>query len=414
MAAAHATPASSGTHRPLDIGVYGARGIPSTYSGYETFLSTLLPELAARGHRVVMYCRKGAVEDATSHRRVERVLLPALGGKRLNTLSHGFLAAMRARLARHDVVLVVNIANVPYCLLARASGQPTVLNTDGQEWLRGKWGALARRYFHTCARLCRFASPGVVTDSAVMAAIYRSKFSCESTVIPYSWEGVPAEPLPESQLSRHGLTPGQYIVIGGRLNPENNIHRVVDAYRSWNRRLPLVVLGAANYRSPITDFVTHAAAEDERILVFGHVSDRSTFATLVSQAAVYVHAHSVGGINPSLVEALGAGARVLALDTPFNREAAGSAASYFASFGQELLSALESSVAEPSATRREVRAAAAQRARDQFSLKDIADAYEALLLATAGRPPRQRTVMRTRWYEPPATVGSQASMAAKR
>ena len=126
--------------KPLNIGVFGARGIPSTYSGYETFLTTLLPELVARGHRVTMYCRRGETEGDDHYLGVDRVILPAIPGKQFSTLSHGAVASLRSRIARHDVVLTVNVANAAFCALHRYTGRPIVLNTDGQEWLRGKWG----------------------------------------------------------------------------------------------------------------------------------------------------------------------------------------------------------------------------------------------------------------------------------
>src|SRR3954451_19497438 len=95
----------------LNVGVYGARGIPSTYSGYETFLTTLLPALAQRGHEVTMYCRRGQTAQSGRYQGVRRVVLPAIPGKQFNTLSHGAFAAVAARSRRHDVVLVVNVAN---------------------------------------------------------------------------------------------------------------------------------------------------------------------------------------------------------------------------------------------------------------------------------------------------------------
>lgn len=102
------------TSGSLDIGVYGTRGVPSTYSGYETFLTTLLPELVSRGDRVTMYCRTGEELGAGDWKGVRRRVLPAIPGKNLNTLSHGLVAGAVARVARHDVVLVVNVANAAY------------------------------------------------------------------------------------------------------------------------------------------------------------------------------------------------------------------------------------------------------------------------------------------------------------
>ena len=149
---------AAGPGRSLDIGVYGARGVPSTYSGYETFLTLLLPELAANGDRVTIYCRSGEDFDASDWNGVHRTVLPAIPGKNTSTLSHGLVAAVAARAARHDVVLVVNVANAAFCALGRYTGQPVVLNVDGQEWLRGKWGTTARRIFHSSARIAKWCA----------------------------------------------------------------------------------------------------------------------------------------------------------------------------------------------------------------------------------------------------------------
>lgn len=124
------------TARPMNIGVYGSRGIPSTYSGYETFLTVLLPELVRRGHAVTIYCRRDAVPDEPEYQGVRKRFLPSIQTKELGTLTHGALSAVTARARRHDVILVVNPANALFCWAATRTGQPVVLNTDGQEWLR--------------------------------------------------------------------------------------------------------------------------------------------------------------------------------------------------------------------------------------------------------------------------------------
>ena len=174
-----------GRGESLDIGVYGARGVPSTYSGYETFLTTLLPELVRQGDSVTIYCRPGDGVDSTPWEGVQRRVLPAIPGKNLNTLSHGLVAGLAARAARHDVLLVVNVANAPFCLIGHRTGQPVVLNTDGQEWLRDKWGGVARSVFKGSARIARHCATSLIADCDAMAELYRTEFGAESTVIPY-------------------------------------------------------------------------------------------------------------------------------------------------------------------------------------------------------------------------------------
>lgn len=381
----------------LNLGVFGARRIPSTYSGYETFLTVLLPELASRGHRVTMYCRPAeGKDDVGDYRGVARVELPALRSKQLNTLSHGLVAAARARIAGHDVVLAVNVANAAFTLLARASGQRSVLNTDGQEWLRGKWGRFAKTYFRMSARIAGLSSCALVSDSEGMRSIYRTDFHADSTVIPYCWSNLDTFTSCDALGSR-GLRSRGYLLVAGRLNPENNIDRVVDAYVHSGISMPLLVLGAANYDSPVARHIHQVAQSHRGIIVGGHVGDRGSFAALLREAAVYIHAHSVGGINPSLLEAMGCGARIIALSTSFNREAAGDTATYFSSFPDDLPVLLRGIEAAGPTAYDELRQRAQQRVLELFNLEAIADAYEELLLAVAEAHPWRQTTITTRW-----------------
>jgi glycosyltransferase involved in cell wall biosynthesis len=381
---------------PLDVGVFGARGIPSTYSGYETFLTTLLPQLAARGHRVTMYCRRGEIDGSGPYQRVRRVVLPAVPGKSLNTLSHGAVAAMRARAARHDVLLVVNVANAPICALSTSTGQPVLLNTDGQEWLRGKWGPRARAYFHFAARQAGRCATGLVSDCAAMAELYEDEFGAASTVIPYCFPATTFT-ADRSVPAAFGVEDGGFFVIAGRLNPENNIDAVAAAYAASAVPLPLLVLGVANYDSPVQRRLDDLAAADDRIRLIGHVGDRPTFLSLLATATAYLHAHSVGGMNPSLVEAMGVEALVVALDTPFNRETLGDAGRYFAPGCGDVADVLEAVHSGPTGEGDRLRASAGERVRERFGVEDVVEAYEAALRATAGAGRARGVRLPTRW-----------------
>jgi glycosyltransferase involved in cell wall biosynthesis len=382
----------------MDIGVYGARSIPSTYSGYETFLTTLLPALAARGHRVTMYCRATEHPESTLYRGVRRVVLPAVPGKQLNTLSHGAVAAVRARLARHDVVLVVNVANALFCGLARWTGQPVVLNTDGQEWLRGKWGRAARGFFHLSARLSRHSATALVSDCAAMAAIYREEFGADSTVIPYCSPQTAQTPDPGVP-ARYGVEPGAYYLIAARFNPENNLDHVAAAYAATGRPTPLLVLGTANYDSPVRSRLEVLAREAPQIRLLGHVGDREEFLSLIAHARAYLHSHSVGGMNPSLVEAMHVGALVGALATPFNVETVGAAGLLFDldGAGDGLPRLLDHIDAMPRDRSEALRAAARERVTLRFDVDAVVAAYESLLAAAVGAPLARSISLRTHW-----------------
>jgi glycosyltransferase involved in cell wall biosynthesis len=382
----------------LDIGVFGARGIPSTYSGYETFLTVLLPELARRGHRVTMYCRSGVgIPGREGFRGVRCRWLPSVRTKQLDTLSHGLVASVATSLARHDAALVCNIANVPFVALLRRSGVPVVLNTDGQEWLRGKWGNAARSYFHWCARRAGGAATALVSDCNAMRELYATEFGADSTVIPYCWNGLLEDDAGATDRERHARPVGAYFVTGGRLVPENNIDLIAEAYVATTHEEPLLILGEANYASPVVRRLRELAALDSRIRVAGHVSSRSDFRALLGHARAYLHGHSVGGMNPSLVEAMASGAAVVALDTRFNREVLGPSAFYFerdrASVQRVLQHVAGATPPELERYREQLRT----RALERFDLVPIADAYERLLIAVSEARRHAETRLTTLW-----------------
>jgi len=380
----------------MNIGVFGARAIPSTYSGYETFLTTLLPELVERGHHVTMYCRSGRVEgQGSSYRGVRLVSLRGVELKQFSTLTHGMVAACAARLDRHDVVLTVNVANAPFCALLRATGQRVALNTDGQEWLRGKWSGAAQNYFKTCARLASRSASALVSDCSEMKRIYRDEFGASSVVIPYAQR--PASTFePKVDFGQFCVEPGKYFVVAARLSPENNVDRVAEAFSRSRVEAPLLVLGTANYASDVFRRLNAIAARDARIRIAGHVADRTAFADLQRAAAVYIHGHSVGGMNPSLLEAMSVGARIVALDNAFNREVLGDAGTYFDL--AQAHRAFERVAAEEHACSGEYRRRACDRASSRFSLESVVDSYELLLTEVAAlKSARESVSFRTAW-----------------
>lgn len=368
--------------RTLDIGVFGIRTIPSTYSGYETFCTVLLPELVRRGHKVTLYARE-SVGARETYEGVEKIGLPSIPTKQLDTLSHSVSSAIVSRARRHDVVLSFNVANAPALALVTKTGTPTVLNVDGQEWIRGKWGTGAKRVFYECAKMSKNCATALVTDCNAMADIYRDQFGAESEVIPYCWTGLVDEehrvPADDEYLQKMNLENRKYLVTGGRLIPENHIAEITRSLVESDVDLPIAVLGAANYDSPVVHELNELADQDDRVRLLGHIGDRREYGVLLRDAAMYLHGHSVGGINPSIVEAMGVGAVISAFDTPFNREGAGEVGHFF----PDPSTAVENSkylLDEDSESRRQ---SAMQRVRDNFSLKAIVDQYEGLLQSTA-------------------------------
>jgi glycosyltransferase involved in cell wall biosynthesis len=352
----------------------GSRGIPARYGGYETLLEELAGRLVARGFEVTVYCRGHSTpRQLASWRGARLVTLPTVRTKYLDTPVHTLLSALHASAERYDAALVVNSANAVFVPILAAAGVATALHVDGIEKRRAKWGAFGRAVYALSERLACFVADRVITDAEVIRQHYRSRYGCDSTVLTY---GVAADPPPAGEtLQRLGLEPRQYFLYVSRFEPENNPHRVADAYRQFNGTLPLVMVGDAPYASQFIRGWRQGA--DPRIVFPGAIYGAG-YRELLAHARAYVHATEVGGTHPALVEAMGYGNCVVVHRTPENLEVAGPSALYFdASEPRTLARHLSRLALHPEEAARLGRLAA-ERALERFDWDHVAQGYAAL------------------------------------
>ena len=303
---------------PMRIAIFGSRGIPHTYGGAEAFLEDLAPRLAARGHDITVYCRSSLFrEKPRQYRGVNLIYLPSIETKIFGTPTHTLACMVDVLFRQVDVFLVLNIVNGFHCLLPRLFGKKFCINVDGLDWKRGKWGRIARKYFYWNAKwIGKICPNGVITDASEMQRIYQDEFGTRSACIAYG-ANIETSENPEI-IRQYGLEPFQYYLIASRMVPENNPDLIVQAFEKLRTDKVLAVAGGVNYRS---EFVQRLqSTRDPRIKFLGHVGDAVHVKELHCNAYAYVHGHSLGGTNPSLLKALGYGNCIVALNTPFNSE----------------------------------------------------------------------------------------------
>jgi glycosyltransferase involved in cell wall biosynthesis len=227
-------------------------------------------------------------------------------------------ATLDASFRRFDSILVLNIANGFWFPLLRAARAPFAVNTDGIEWERGKWSRFGRATFRAGAWMTARNAGALICDSHAIGAIWKEAFGRESTFIPY---GAPVlDEVGRDRLETVGLQDQPYLLVVARLAPENNVELTLDALDLLGDQAPqAIIVGSANFDSPI-EARLQAMETAGRVKWLGHVDDQQLLTQLWANSAVYVHGHSVGGTNPALLQALGAGAPTLVLDTPFNAE----------------------------------------------------------------------------------------------
>ena len=368
----------------LSIALVGTRGVPARYGGFETAVEEVGSRLADRGHRVRVYCRTSpGAPRPTAHLGMELVHLPALRRRSLETLSHTALSVGHLLGSRTDAAIVFNAANSPLLPLLRAGRIPVATHVDGLEWKRAKWGGVGRRYYRAAEALAVRWSDALIADAQGIADYYTAEFAAPTTLLTY---GAPLVHPGSDQLHEAGVVAGGYHLVVARFEPENHVDMIVDGHRRSGATLPLVVVGSAPYSDEYTARV-HSLADD-RVRFLGGVWDQRLLDQLYGNAFTYLHGHSVGGTNPSLLRAIGAGAPVLALDVDFNREVVQDAGRYFTTAG-DVARQLEAAEADPSGV-----ALAGLRSRElakDYDWDAVALGYEELAHRLARRDvPRHR------------------------
>lgn len=309
--------------------ILGTRGVPAAHGGFETFAERLALYLVQRGWKVVVYCQQEG--DTAPHedqwQGVDRVHVAVKGDGPRSTVQFDWLATRHAA-ARGELCLTLGYNTAVFCSLLRLRGVPNVINMDGIEWARAKWGGVAKAWFWLNDWAGCWLGDHLVADHPsierhLLTRTHQDKIS----MIPYGADEVLAAPL-EPVIER-GLLPGQYLTLVARPEPENSILEVVTGFSAQRRGVKLLVLGQYDKANAYHSEVMSAASDE--VVFAGAIYDRATLQALRFHCLAYVHGHQVGGTNPSLVEALGAGNPVIAHDNQFNRWVAGNGARYFTS-----------------------------------------------------------------------------------
>lgn len=360
----------------MRIAIVGTRGIPAAYGGFETLAWELSSRLAARGHEVTVYSRRGRTDETRSlPPGVRRRFVPFLPGKYLETVTHTGMSALDSVLRGYDAVWVGNAANAVFCIVPRVRGSKVVLNVDGIERQRKKWGLVGRLWYAIGERLALRLPNAIVSDADVIAAYYRTRYGKDTAVIAYGADLLDRLPAPD--LGRHGLAgiePNGYLLYVSRLEPENQADLVIRAYRDVPGDVPLLIVGDAPYAAEFKARLAELAAGDPRVRLTGGLYG-DAYRDLQRGALAYIQATSVGGTHPALIEAMGAGNLVLAFGTPENVEVTAGSALIFRDEADLTTHLTRVIAASDSAELNGLRAAARERIERSYSWDRVTDAY---------------------------------------
>ena len=311
--------------------ITGIRGVPASHGGFETFAENLAVYLAKRGWEVVVYCQD-ALQNNKSYKvhesewcGVRRIHIPVKGGCAKATVRFDFLCVKHAK-NLPGVVLTLGYNTALFNLWFRLSGKKNVINMDGIEWKRDKWAWYEKTWLYLNERAGCFIGNHLIADHPEIKNHLKTRVDADKiTVIPYGARHV--DSADKALIAEFELKADRYALVIARPEPENSILEIVRAFSAKQRRMNLVVLGKYDRSNRYHCQVIEAASNEVKFV--GAIYEHNRLDALRLFSCLYVHGHTVGGANPSLIEALGSGQPVLAHDNKFNRWVAGESAAYF-------------------------------------------------------------------------------------
>jgi glycosyltransferase involved in cell wall biosynthesis len=361
----------------MKIGILGTRGIPNNYGGFEQLAEYLSVELAKRGHKVSVYCSSLHSYQEKEFNGVELIHCKDPENKigTAGQFVYDLNCIRDSRQRNFDVLLQLGYTSSSVWNFLLPKETAIVTNMDGLEWKRSKYSAVVKRFLHVAEKLAVKSSDILIADSPAITDYLREKYKDEAVYIAYGAELF--QNPDENRLKEMMLHPYSYGLLIARFEPENNIEMVVEGFLQQSEIQKLVLIG--NHQNKFGTYMKGKYATNSRIVFQAAVYDIALLNNLRHFSQVYFHGHSVGGTNPSLLEAMASSALICAHDNPFNKAVLQNGAFYFTNATQ-VSEAIEAALSTNK--RNEILEMNKLRITAEFSWKSVIDKYEKLFLST--------------------------------
>ena len=311
------------------IAILGTHGIPARYGGFETFAQELATRLQAREYQVIVYCEPSEnpiVEYGGVELRYTRYM------KSEHPLLFYFDCIWQASRSS-DLLLVTGTGGALFNWIPKLSKKVLITNIDGVESRRGKWGLLKKTFIKLTEYVAVMSSDTVVADSVAIKSYVLNKYRVPSdrvVVIEYgAVQNIGAKN--PTAITKYGLLPNEYYLVVARLEPENNVLEIIEGYLATVSTKLLIIVGGLKDTTYVSRIKDIASRSSGRVRLIGAIYDQAELDALRFFCYAYLHGHSVGGTNPSLLEALAAGNIAICHDNEFNREVTENRMFYFKS-----------------------------------------------------------------------------------
>lgn len=327
------------TTKNKHVAIIGTVGLPANYGGFETLAEYLTKELAHKFELSVFCSAKRLKEKPTTYNnaKLHYINLEANG---VQSIPYDIISIAKA-LTFADTLVILGVSGcivLPFVKVI--SKKKIIVNIDGLEWKREKWNKYAKAFLKFSEKIAVKYADVIVTDNKVIQDYVLSEYAKPSELIAYGGDHVTKESITPETLQQYPFLSNPYAFKVCRIEPENNVHMILEAFAA-QKTLPLVIIGNWD-RSDYGRNLKQLYKDSTNLYLLDPIYDQYLLNQLRSNCHIYVHGHSAGGTNPSLVEAMALELPIFAFDVGYNRESTENSANYFKS-PKELLDLINNS-----------------------------------------------------------------------
>lgn len=311
----------------MKIAFLGTRGIPNNYGGFEQFAEFISVGLAEKGYDVTVYNPHFHSYNCNNFKGVKIIKIKSEEQKigAMGNFLYDYNCLKDASQRNFDIIYEAGYATCsPFFYLLKGSRTKLLTNMDGIEWMRSKWGFFTKRLIKYLESLAVKRSHYIISDNPGIQQYYKKNFNKDSYLVPY---GADLSLNPDKKdIEAFEVSAGEYFMLVARMEPENNIDLILKSYEKCKRKEPFLVIG--NYKTRYGRYL-YKKYNNSQIRFIGSIYDKKILDSLRFFCKAYLHGHSVGGTNPSLLEAMASSTFIIAHKNPFNASVLCSNALYF-------------------------------------------------------------------------------------
>ena len=311
----------------MKIAILGTRGIPNHYGGFEQFAEHLSVGLVKRGHDVTVYNSHSHpyTKDEFNGVKIKHIYDPENRIGTAGQFIYDLLCIVDTRKCDYDIILQLGYTSSSIFFDLHPKKSIVVTNMDGLEWKRTKYSAKVQKFLKWAESLAVKKSDYMISDSIGIQNYIKNKYKKDTTYIPYGSYVV--ENYEESICFDYNVQPYQYDMLIARLEPENSIEIILDGVAKSKLKRTFLVIG--KHETKYGEYLKNKFINNKNIIFVGGVYNQTTLDNLRYFSNIYFHGHTVGGTNPSLLEAMGSYSLICANNNEFNRFILGTDAFYF-------------------------------------------------------------------------------------